>query len=279
MIKKKEKRDWRTRACKFSEKITDIMGLLKKENFLTHNRPYYTEKIVGAVNQLKEKFSETSLKCVDIGCGKRSFFESIPQIHPHIEVFGIDASYEELKVNSFVKNKIVFDCCNKKYEDVLREYQNYFHLVITHDFLEHIKDPFTAHSIINFLLKHDGIAIHSYPLLFDPILTLGHLLPSNFTKSILYKIESFRKDSGKFKTYYRNCRSFSSRLETWYRNLGFCVVDFRNFYGTTYLFAIPPLQVLLNIFYLFILKLKLDFFCSYSVIVLRKTASPCRNTS
>lgn len=269
-----EKRKNLIKLIKFSEKVTDLMGLLKKKNFLTQNRPFYTKKIVESVNQLRGIFpEEIPLKCVDIGCGKWSYFESIPQIHHFIEIFGIDTSYEELKVNSFVKNKIVFDCCNKDYESTLKEYKNYFHLVITHDFLEHTEDPTTTHSLINFLLKPDGIAIHSYPSLFDPVLTLAHFIPSGLAKKILYKIEPVRKDSGKFKTYYRKCRSFSSDLKKWYNGLGFSVIDFRNFYGTTYLFAIPPLQMILNIFYLLILKLRLDFFCSYSVIVLKKTNS------
>jgi hypothetical protein len=124
--------------------------------------------------------------------------------------------------------------------------------------------------MIHFLLRPKGIALHSYPTLYDPILLLGHLLPMGLAQRLLFMMEPFRGNSGKFKTYYRNCRSFSQRMRRRYSAQGFNCIEFRNFYGTAYFYAVFPMQWVLDIMYWMIVKLELGLLTSHSIVQLQK---------
>ena len=255
---------------KISDFFTRAIGLASHGRFLHTNRPYFAGRVRSAMAKAAELFPERPLRVLDIGCGRYSFLEAMKDIHPLIEPYGMDVSETELQENTFVKQKIVFDTCDSGYEQALAGRREFFHVVISHDFLEHVPNPNLTHSVINFMLKAGGFAVHSYPTLFDPLNAAAHCIPESLARAILYRLEPGRSRSGKFKTYYRNCRAFSPRLRAWYENHGFACLDHRDFYGTAYLYPVFPAQVALDIFYWMALKARCRTFTSYSIISLQK---------
>ena len=255
---------------KISDLFTRALGLATHAHFLHTNRPYFAGRTREAVRRAAELFPERPLRVLDIGCGRYSFLEAIKDVHPLIEPYGMDVSAAELKENSFVKNTIVFDSCRPDYAEALKEYREFFHVVISHDFLEHVPDPHLTHSLINFVLRPGAFAVHGHPALYEPLHTAAHLIPQGLARRILYRLEPARARSGKFRTFYRNCRAFSPRLEKWYALHGFSCIDHHNYYGTAYLYSVFPAQMALDIFYWAALKARLRIFASYSIISLQK---------
>lgn len=185
--------------------------------------------------------------------------------------YGMDISAEELNANPFIKKTIIHDACREDYENVLKEYKGRFHLVISHNVLEHVPNPDITHAMINFLLRPKGYALHSYPTLYDPLMTLSHFLPLRMAEKILFLIEPFRAGSGKFKTFYRKNRCFSNTMKGWFASHGFDCIQHRDYYGTAYFYSVFPLQWVMDMFYWVVLHANLRLFTSHSIVTLKKS--------
>lgn len=210
------------------------------------------------------------LLVLDIGCGRTSFLT--PELkceYPYL-LYGMDISAEEMEQNDLLDERIVYDAGNARYRNDLARYANTFDVIISHTFLEHVGQPETVHGLINFLLRDSGVIVHLYPTLFDPFLTLNHLLPDRLTEPILKILQPSREKTGKFPSFYKHCRACSPKLQLMYRELGLRVLRYRNFYGTHYLYRFFPLQAIMDLFYLLALKLDFRPLTSMSCIILSK---------
>jgi 2-polyprenyl-3-methyl-5-hydroxy-6-metoxy-1,4-benzoquinol methylase len=264
------KSSWHTCNRRLSHFFTEKIGLAGNDHFIHSNIPYFHDRLREAIKKAAALFPARPLNVLDLGCGQHSYLEAISDIHPLIRVFGMDISGDEMQKNPFIVKKITHNSCSKNFADTLKEYQSFFHVIISHSFLEHVPDPDTTHSLVAFLLQPGGFAIHSYPTLYEPVLLAGYLIPEKITRKLLYAFEPFRADSGKFKTYYHGCRAFTPRMRNWYAGHGFDCIDFRNYFGTAYFYALFPVQWLLDLFYWMVWRLRLGVFSSLSIVTLRK---------
>ncbi len=259
---------------KFSHYFTFGIGLGSHPNFIHSNENFFREKLREIILELRKIFPDEQIRILDIGCGKQTHLQALKDIHQFISAWGMDISAKELSANSFIKKHIIHDVCRDDYEDSLKEYRGFFHLVMSHNLLEHVPDPFVTHRMVYYILKPQGIAFHSYPTLYDPLMALSNLMPLKLAEKILFLIEPFRAGLGKFPTYYRKNRAFSENLMKWFSSMGFEYVHHRDYYGTSYLYSIFPLQWIADLFYLFVLKARLKVFCSHSIITLRRKNRP-----
>jgi 2-polyprenyl-3-methyl-5-hydroxy-6-metoxy-1,4-benzoquinol methylase len=253
-----------------SEKFSFGIGVGSHPNALNSNEHFFREQLRVIIRDLSLKFNNEPVRILDIGCGKHTHLESLTDIHNLISAWGMDISADELRVNPFIKQTIIHDACCSDFETLLDKFKGHFHLVISHNVLEHVREPAITHAMVNFLLKPGGIAFHSYPTLFDPLMTASQLIPLKLAEKILFFVEPFRAGPGKFPTYYHKNRAFSQKLERWFETLGFEHVHHRDYWGTAYLYSIFPLQWVMDLFYWVVLKTRLKFFCSHSIITLRK---------
>jgi 2-polyprenyl-3-methyl-5-hydroxy-6-metoxy-1,4-benzoquinol methylase len=264
---------WHSINRRLSDIFTYGIGLGSHPHFLHTNEIYFREKLRENILRCRDQFKNESIRVLDIGSGKHTHLESIPDVHGFIVAYGMDISADELSVNPFIKHTIIHDVCRTDFASVLREYKGSFHLIMSHNVLEHVRDPQTAHTMIHFLLKPGGIAFHSYPTMWDPLMAAARLIPGALAEKILFLIEPFRKASGKFRTYYRKNRAFSNSIRTWFESLGFERLEHRDYFGTAYCYSIFPLQWIMDVFYWIVLKVNIRFFCSHSIVTLRKKST------
>jgi len=234
---------------------------------------YFPYKLKEIIILCQKKIPNESLKVLDVGCGRFTHLQSVKDPHPLITPYGMDIAMSELKKNGYLTKSIVHDACSEHYRDELKEYKGFFHIVISHNFLEHVSNPEITHSMIHYLLAPKGFVVHAYPTLYDPIMFLGHLLPTKLAEKIVSNLEPWRgmeNVEGKFKTYYRKCRCDSKRMRRWFDTLGFDCLEYRDYYGTAYCFAIFPVQWILDIFYLLVMKLNIGLFSSRAIVTLQK---------
>jgi 2-polyprenyl-3-methyl-5-hydroxy-6-metoxy-1,4-benzoquinol methylase len=247
-----------------------MLKLDKYEHYLPYSEDYFVRRLRETILACRKYFNGETLRVLDIGCGMHSYLITIEDLHHMITPYGMDISGRELNENKFITNRIIHDACDNNYREKLKEYQGSFHMIISHMFLEHVSNPETTHSMINFLLHPNGFALHAYPTFYDPLLWAGNLLPDAIAKKVLFFFEPFRADTGKFKTYYRKCRYCSPSLRRWFAARGFDCVDYREFYGSFYLYAAFPLQWIADLFYWLVMSLRCRIYSARSIVTLQK---------
>lgn len=259
-----------------SERFASSIGLLQCENHTTHSLKYYINAIEKYLKRIKciKGYIDEPIFILDIGCGKRSWVTKDIKKRYNCILYAMDISLDELIKNKVVDHKIVYDACNNRYDIDLEHLKNAFDLIISNMVLEHLKNTTIAHKMIYFLLNNTGIVIHRYPTLYDPLLLVNHLIPNQLSTKVLSKLEPFRRKSGKFKAYYNNCRGLSRNIQLKYCKIGMKVIEGHNFYGTTYLYRVFPLQAVMDIFYFLLTKLKITAFTSSSCVILMKKGNP-----
>lgn len=233
---------------------------------------YFSSKIEQKLQELKNERVTTSapLWILDIGCGKHSSITQELKEKYNCILYALDISGKEMEENKVVDERIVFDACNSAYGAELKDLQSKFDLIISSYFLEHIKAPEIFNAMVAYLLKKHGKAVHLYSTLFDPFVFLGHIVPQGLSRKVLFALEPYRQESGKFPSYYVQCRAFSRKLSQRYSPFGMRVSEYRNFYGTNYLLKIPPLQLCADIFSMLSITLDIRMFASSSCLVLTK---------
>jgi 2-polyprenyl-3-methyl-5-hydroxy-6-metoxy-1,4-benzoquinol methylase len=257
--------------ARLSAGFSRTIGLADLPTYIDASSTYYIDAVKHALVTLRSaKEDSRPLVVLDVGCGKiSSITREMKNDHPCL-LYGMDLSSDEIEANDVLDEKIVYDACNPNYKKDLASYAKTFDLIVSHTFLEHVEDPETVHRLLGFSLRDNGIIVHLYPTLFDPFLTLNHLLPEWLTKKVLMILQPSRTETGKFPSYYKYCRAWSSGLQAKYKELGFRVLNYRNFYGSHYLYRFFPLQALLDGLYLLALKLDFRLLTSRSCIILSK---------
>jgi SAM-dependent methyltransferase len=265
---------WLHFSHRLSAIFTEKLGLSADERCgIVKGVEYFPARLREVVALCQKKFPNETLKVLDVGCGRYSFLQTIKDLSPEVIFYGMDVSEHELADNKFPMNFIVYDACNNRYREDLKGYESSFHLVISHSFLEHVADAKMTHSLIYFLLKPGGVAYHSFPTLYDPLLFIGSLLPAKLVEIPVLLFEPWRKQSGKFKTYYHKCRCDSRQIRRWFDSLGYTCLEYRDFFGTGYFYALFPVQWMLDIFYWLVIKIDLKFLSSLAVVTLEKKDS------
>ena len=260
--------EWNTRL---SAGFSRLIGLADLPTYIEASSAYYMDAIRDTLVALRRTAPDPQpLMLLDVGCGQTPLITDAMKSEYGCRVYGMDISAAEMSLNPLLDESIVYDACNPDYQKDLASYANMFDVIISHTFLEHARDPEVLHRLLGFLLRDTGIVVHLYPTLFDPFLTLNHLLPEWLTKRVLLILQPSRTETGKFPSYYKYCRAWSAVLQAKYKELGFRVSGYRNFYGSQYLYRCFPLQAFFDCVYLLFLKRDWRLFTSRSCIILTK---------
>lgn len=186
-------------------------------------------------------------RIADIGGGANPLFDSSQIQRNAIEYFVLDVSEGELQKAPGCYQKILVDATAPLDEFCARVGRDRFDLVFSHDFLEHVRDPFRVHENIHSVLRPNGLAIHFYPSPRCLPLIVNRYFPEKLTRTLL-RIAQPKRDvdgrAGKFPAFYRNCGAPSVALRRWYKQLGFGVVRHTGFIGHDYYARFPILREL-----------------------------------
>jgi hypothetical protein len=116
---------------------------------------------------------------------------------------------------------------------------------------EHVRHGKQMHSNVFELLRPGGLAFHFFPTLYHPAFVANVLLPATLSRRVLFSaIRRSERDSkfapreadSKFPAYYSWCRGPSRAMRTAISSIGFEIVHFKAFYGTSYLKNVPLLS-------------------------------------
>jgi 2-polyprenyl-3-methyl-5-hydroxy-6-metoxy-1,4-benzoquinol methylase len=245
------------------------LGLTKNDGFFEKHDQYYLAKLRENIITLNQLFRRP-VRILDLGCGRNTLLLNLGDMRHLFTSWGMDASPREIGNRDFFENTIIHDTCSESFSLELNEYRGFFDMIISHDFLEHVRCPEMTHAMIRFVLRENGLAVHSYPTLYDPLLALGRLIPPPLARKIIERLAPDRSELGIFKAFYRKCRGCSNSIRRWFETIGFECREFRDFYGTTYLYSIFPLQWCLDLFYWTAITSNSRLFCSRSVVILRR---------
>ncbi|SEA80508.1 Methyltransferase domain-containing protein [Rubrimonas cliftonensis] len=147
-----------------------------------------------------------------------------------------------------------------------------YDLILSHMFVEHVRDPVAVHRNCHAALPPGGRAIHAYPINNNLAMGLNSVLPERVSREIL-KIAQPNRDlagrDGKFPAYYKRCHSPSARSKRYFEGLGFEVESRHVFSGHGYFARLPVLRDLERLSRRVVVALQLPL-VTYGIVVLRK---------
>jgi SAM-dependent methyltransferase len=185
---------------------------------------------------------------------------------PHRVV--IDISAHELALGTGDFDKRVADLC-RPIEDGLESYD----LVFSKMLCEHLPDARTFHENCFRLLKPGGRAVHFFPTLFTLPYLANLLIPEDFARAVLRRIQPGRIDDPKhekFPAYYRWCTGPTKRALRRYESIGFEVEAFNAAFGHRYYAMVPPLEAAEQAKTRWLLRHPVPWWTSFATVVLRK---------
>lgn len=105
---------------------------------------------------------EGTSRILDVGCGQGGLLLRLERDKGCSELYGIDMDQQAISnLKPFVEYAEVVDI---EGENILPpEYEGYFNVIIMHDFVEHLFDPWQTMANIRRYLKEDGVAIIATP--------------------------------------------------------------------------------------------------------------------
>jgi SAM-dependent methyltransferase len=152
----------------------------------------------------------------------------------------IDISADELaKASGNVRTRVA-DLC-RPVSDGLSAYD----LVFSKMLCEHIGDPRTFHRNCFGLLRPGGHAVHFFPTLSTLPFVVNRLIPEDFARSVLRKVQPHRISDPrqeKFPAYYRWCTGPTPRATRRFESIGFEVEAWHATFGHTYYRPVAPLH-------------------------------------
>jgi SAM-dependent methyltransferase len=182
----------------------------------------------------------------------------------------IDISAEELaKADADVETRVA-DLCQP-----ISEGHNSYDLVFSKMLCEHIPNARAFHENCFKLLRPGGLAIHFFPTLFATPFVINRLMPEQFARSVLRKVQPGRIDDPKlekFPAYYRWCTGPTRRAMRRYESVGFQVETWNAAFGHTYYVVAPPLNAVERAKSRFLTAHPVPFLTSFAAVVLRKPA-------
>lgn len=180
----------------------------------------------------------------------------------------IDISAEELaKADGDVETRVA-DLCQP-----ISGPTGTYDVVFSKMLCEHLPNPEAFHANCYAMLKPGGIAVHFFPTLFTLPFVLNRLIPEEFARSLLRKIQPGRIDDPKhekFPAYYRWCTGPMKRTLRRYQNLGFQVEAWHGAYGHYYYIVLPPLNAIEQAKSRFLVQHPVPAMTSFAAVVLRK---------
>ncbi|NNF02418.1 MAG: methyltransferase domain-containing protein [Bacteroidia bacterium] len=238
--------------------------------------------------------SSVSQQYYNYSDGGKVFMTEIVSLLEDIEFASVleigSGKYPCLSANFVRQHKITYSVLDIDKDDLLELQHNNSHLseVIHHDISEslntekrydliiskfiweHVEDISSFHQNIHSLLRTGGYAVHYFPCLGAFPFFVNHILPESVSENLLNLVN--KRDKEKYPVYYEWCvgpsRSSIQRLE----ENSYQVLKYYGFFGHNYYkrnFLL--LDVLERAKSKFLEFVRLSKFCSYAMVVLKKS--------
>jgi 2-polyprenyl-3-methyl-5-hydroxy-6-metoxy-1,4-benzoquinol methylase len=212
-------------------------------------------------------------ECADvceIGGGRAPLFSG-----PELEELGLtytvmDVSQNELDLAPPDVNKERRDICAPLVAGDHGRYDFMFSKCVA----EHVKSGRGMHENVFAMLRPGGIAFHFFPTLYYPAFIVNRLLPEGLTSAMLGRI-----DREKFPAKYSKCIGPTNRAKRFVKSIGFDVIEYAPFYGTTYVDKIPVIRGVERAFSDWAARKMNPYFSSFAYLVLQKPAPGGREPS
>ena len=200
----------------------------------------------------------------DVGGGRLPMFSP-----PEIEELGVryvllDASQAELDFAPVNYQKVCADICDPRLEAG-------YDLLFTKMLAEHVKDGAAMHRNILRLLVPGGMAFHFFPTLYHPAFLVNRVVPERLGRAAVAGLrQGPAKEFIKFPAYYSHCYGPTPRSHRFFTNLGYEVLEYQPFYGSSYLGRIPLLREVEDAFARACAKWQSGTFTAFAWLLLRK---------
>lgn len=189
-------------------------------------------------------YVEDGFQTLDLGGGANPMIARDPARGVCSVLADIDA--EELaKAEEKYDRTVCVDATAPRDVFVDRIGEGAYDLIVSHMFLEHVREPDAVHRNCFAALRPGGRAIHAYPINNNLALGLNALLPEALSRRLV-RLAQPKRDidgrKGKFPAYYRRCHSPSARSKAYFESFGFEIERHQAFSGHGYFSRLPILR-------------------------------------
>jgi hypothetical protein len=134
---------------------------------------------------------------------------------------------------------------------------------------EHVRNGERYHKNIQRLLTPSGVAVHCFSTLYALPFIVNALLPPAASERLLDL--TGRQHHNKFPAHYSWSRGPTARMLKRFEDIGYDVIAYKGYFGHWYYWPFKPLHHLEFWKTRVLLAFPNPFFCSYAVVVLRKS--------
>jgi hypothetical protein len=148
-----------------------------------------------------------------------------------------------------------------------------YDLVVSAFLAEHVEDARAFHASVYAALRPGGIALHTFPTLYEPTFVINRVVPERAVEPLLRRVQPGREpegDHGKFRAYYRWCRGPTRRQVRRLEGVGFEVLDYVGYFGHGYFGPLRPLDRAEQALSHALVRRPLPVLTSYATVTLRR---------
>ena len=210
--------------------------------------------------------SERLHSICEVGGGRSPLF-SVDEVNDlQLDYTLLDVADTELRNAPGGYNTVCADICQIGFGGDDGRYDLIFSIMLA----EHVSSGAAMHRNVHRLLRPRGYAFHYFPTLFNPAFVVNKLLPERASFWLLRLLLRGRSRLKKFPARYSWCVGPSRRNVDRLERLGYEVVQYRAFYGTSYLSQVPILGKIERSFHRLAEQRRSRLFTSYAWLLLRK---------
>jgi len=220
---------------------------------------YLYEKIIAEYMN-----SKPNQVIIDVGGGGKCHFAKYKDPNADIKIISVDVSYEEMKNNRDVDEKIVANIMNGlPFED--KEVD----LVVSRSVLEHLENLENFITNSKRILKKGGYFIHLFPSKFSPFALVNQMLPKDLSRKLLYFLIPESRGISGFPAFYDKC--YYSAIKLLLGKHGFEIIDIHfSYYQSRYFIFFLPLFLISALYEILLRTIKIKNLCAYILVVARK---------
>jgi hypothetical protein len=179
----------------------------------------------------------------------------------------LDVSDDELALAPDGYHRACADVCDPDLPSRMPRYDLVFSLMVA----EHVPDGERMHRNLYEMLEPGGVAFHFFPTLWYPPYVLNRVLPASLSGWMLRRFA--HRPTPKFPARYSKCFGPTPGMYAFLEGIGYEVLDFRPFYGSSYFDKIPVLGALERGLSRWAAARGSTHFSSYAYVVLRRPPS------
>ncbi len=199
-----------------------------------HGAPVNPGSMSNVVEALVGRADGGRLKVLEVGGGRTPLFDVEACARLELDYWVNDISAEELSHLDATYEPTQFDIAGST--AALPDIE--FDIVFSRSVLEHVADTTRALVNTHALLRPGGVAVHSFPTLYNPVYVVNRLIPERMSKTILRKVVKYEYE--KFPALYDHTTSGDFQLRRM-REIGFHEAAVVPFWGHGYLHFVPPI--------------------------------------